>query len=197
VNESGDLVCIEESVVALNGIEMITQEDVRLADLAQERQKKITDIRLELLKETKAEEDRREAWAQNYYAKQGAIRAAESELEKCGQAAIRIYQEVPLELRTILSQAQAKLRGYAEELDRARQELEAAKAVFERRKDEAKHTGFKLEKNEIEAHTATINLRMAAHKEKLDEKAVLEASVKKAQIAVDVEIKRIRASAKK
>jgi hypothetical protein len=177
---------------------VITKADVDLAGKIPECVDKIKKIRMEQLLITKEEEERREKWSKDFYARQGSIRAAEAELNRAGEAQARIYREVPMELRQALENAGVSQRAHEDVVVMARQGAMSAQEFYERRVQESRSPGVPnpITKAEGEALMDEVILKKGTLKEAERVKRDLDARVTKAQAEVDVALKKIKSAAR-
>lgn len=173
---------------------MASAEDVRLVDSIPARLKRVEELNAKQAGMEKEEEARREQWMVSFHAARFEVAAAQAELERAGNASVRILSEVPQALKQAESQAGSALRACEEPLKRARQDVEIAQRILSVRRDEEKK-GYVLQKHDLEALSEQITKAIAAQKAEAAKRADLEVAYEKAMSAVEAEVTKIRSAA--
>jgi len=175
---------------------MISQNDVKLADLFAEREKVVKKLRWEQEQAKAKELERQEEFRVQFYGAEGKVREAETLMQASAEARMRIYQSVPLEVRQLADRAAAAVRVHLEEFDRARRdEVDAVDRLAVRRMEE-KRTGFKITKDELAARQADVDAAGKARQRVEATHKDLERRAQVAKAAVEAAVAQARKAAK-
>lgn len=174
---------------------MLTAKTIELADRMPELMARLKETQARRGVLERDELERREAFAGVLARVDGEVRGIESEIRNAGLARQAILNEVQVELRTALDRAGVELRKQAAVVDDSRREVQAAKALFDRARQDP--TTTTAERDALAAQLARAEAehakdgRESARLGKVhdDASAALEAAVEKIRRAVVVGVK--------